>query len=168
MMNYSNPPEPSSADEYAQLVKYLKSGMWKMADLETRKLLYLACGLTVADQQNNLPVNMVPCDTLDTLDKLWVKYSKGRFGFSVQKPIWQSCVQKYYDKTEAWKQFGNRVGWRSKGLFNQDWKKHLDLNFTADAPVGCFPHLGDRCGILTIEAFVNQLEACSNVPVEEE
>ncbi|NJR67007.1 MAG: transcriptional regulator, partial [Leptolyngbyaceae cyanobacterium CRU_2_3] len=29
-----------------------------------------------------------PCEDLRVIDRLWVQYSNGRFGFSVQKRIW--------------------------------------------------------------------------------
>ncbi len=43
------------------------------------------------------------CEDLRTIDQLWVKYSNGRFGFSVQKRIWHSIGgNKYADyKTGA-------------------------------------------------------------------
>ncbi|MBW4600116.1 MAG: GUN4 domain-containing protein [Calothrix sp. FI2-JRJ7] len=30
------------------------------------------------------------CQDVYTIDSLWVKYSGGRFGFSIQKQIWES------------------------------------------------------------------------------
>lgn len=39
-------------------------------------------------------INKFPCTDLLTIDNLWVKYSKGHFGFSVQKFIWQNVVGK--------------------------------------------------------------------------
>jgi hypothetical protein len=45
-----------------------------------------------------------PCTDLRTIDGLWVKYSNGHFGFSVQKEIYLSvggkADGKYYSK--AW------------------------------------------------------------------
>ncbi len=35
-------------------------------------------------------IQLFPCIDLRTIDQLWVRYSNGRFGFSVQKRIWQS------------------------------------------------------------------------------
>ena len=40
-----------------------------------------------------------PCQDLGTIDKLWVEYSDGKFGFSVQKKIYQDLGgTKDYDK----------------------------------------------------------------------
>lgn len=155
-------------EDYAQLEKYLQGGLWRMADLETRKLLYVACGFSPTEHQQAIAVNQIPCDVLQTIDQLWLRYSRKRFGLSVQRQIWQACVQKYYNKTEALNQFGSKVGWRSGGLFKQTaWKKHAELTFKPDAPVGHLPHMGDRFGMFTLEALMKQLDFCSTAqPVE--
>ncbi|MEW6493650.1 MAG: GUN4 domain-containing protein [Cyanobacteriota bacterium] len=49
-----------------------------------------------------------PCSDLRTIDQLWLKYSEGRFGFSVQKNIWQEVGQ---DEDK----FFERLGWLVKG-----------------------------------------------------
>jgi HTH-type transcriptional regulator/antitoxin HigA len=54
-----------------------------------------------------------PCDDLRTIDQLWVKYSQGRFGFSVQKKIWLEVGGKVDYDTEC--KLGDRVGWRKGG-----------------------------------------------------
>ena len=49
--------------------------------------------LAVAKREKELDVNSIdnfPCEDLRTIDQLWVKYSDGRFGFSVQKRIYQN------------------------------------------------------------------------------
>lgn len=81
------------------------------------------------------------CQDLRTIDQLWTKYSKGRFGFSVQKHIWQD-VGKHYEN------FGNRVGWRNNGR----WLSVEDITFELCAPRGHLPVVvcplgwGDRRG----------------------
>uniref|UniRef100_A0A0C1NM16 GUN4-like domain-containing protein n=1 Tax=Tolypothrix bouteillei VB521301 TaxID=1479485 RepID=A0A0C1NM16_9CYAN len=54
---------------------------------------------------NDESIKNFPCTDLRTIDQLWVKYTNGRFGFSVQKRIWFS-VGKDYGK------FAVSVGWR--------------------------------------------------------
>lgn len=160
MTSYSSPEYVSTVD-CTQLEKYLKARLWKMADMETRKLLYAACGMT--DQKASIAVNQIPCNDLLAIDQLWMKYSNKRFGFSAQKALLQTFVAKYFDKTEAWNRFGDKVGWRINHLFKQNyWKKYSELTFTTEAPVGHFPHLGERFGILTVEAFSNHLDYCAN------
>ena len=65
-----------------------------------------------------------PCEDLRTLDQLWVKYSSGKWGFSVQKQIWQECgsPMSYNDE---WEKFGDRVGWRK----DNDWVDYNNLTY---------------------------------------
>lgn len=136
--------------------------MWKMADLETRKLIFTATG-TSPSQQTPPAINQIPCADLQALDQLWKQYSAGRFGFSVQRSIWLPLDRKFYSKTDAWAAFGDRVGWRVNNLLKRNyWKQHKELKFATDAPQGHLPHLGDKFGILTVEAFMKHLDLCES------
>ena len=80
-----------------------------------------------------------PCTDLRTIDSLWIKYSNGRFGFSVQKKIYLEVggVPDGNFNEEAWKKLGERVGWR---INNEREAKIMDLSFDTDeAPVGHRP-----------------------------
>ncbi len=77
-------------DHYQKLVNYLSSGSWKEADQETDKLMLKAVG-PAAEQRGYLKLEEIrnfPCQELLLIDGLWVKFSGGKFGFSVQKQIW--------------------------------------------------------------------------------
>lgn len=152
--------------DYAQIEKYMKSGLWRLADIETRKALYIACGLDPNDQQR-LAANMIPCDVLQDLDQLWMRSSRNRFGFSVQRKLWYLCQEKFYDKSEAWNQFGSKVGWRINHFLKQNyWKPHKELVFKSDAPIGHLPHMGEQFGINTVEAIIKQLDYCASTPAD--
>ncbi|MFM6371884.1 MAG: GUN4 domain-containing protein, partial [Dolichospermum sp.] len=76
--------------DYRKLRDLLQAGKWKEADKETLRVM-----LAVAKREKEgwLDVESIdnfPCADLSIIDKLWVKYSDGRFGFSVQKRIYQS------------------------------------------------------------------------------
>jgi hypothetical protein len=118
--------------DYTRLRDLLKAGEWKEADEETLAVMLKAAG---TEEQGYLDYNSIqnfPCTDLRTIDQLWVKYSNGRFGFSVQKRIWES-VGKDYEK------FGDRVGWR-KGMFlNKEWLTYSELTFSLNAPQGHLP-----------------------------
>jgi hypothetical protein len=60
----------------------------------------------------------IPCQDLCTIDQLWVKYSQGRFGFSVQKTIYLKVGGEADGSfcPDAWERFYNRVGWDKKYL----------------------------------------------------
>ena len=77
-----------------------------------------------------------------TLDRLWVEYSKGRFGFSVQKRIFNEVKQER-DK------FAEKIGWSNVGLIGDmfsslpyymfSWIPYNKLKFTLNAPEGHLP-----------------------------
>lgn len=118
--------------DYKQLRDLLEAGQWKDADRETLTVMLKA---TDKEQQGWLDVesiNNFPCTDLRTIDQLWVKYSDGHFGFSVQKRIWESVGKDY-------KKFGDRVGWRKGMFFNKQWLSYSDLTFTTNSPQGHLP-----------------------------
>ena len=68
---------------YQALETYLQNEQWQEADEETLKVM-----LKVADREEQGwldpdSINNFPCEDLRIIDRLWVKYSKGKFGFSV-------------------------------------------------------------------------------------
>ena len=71
-----------------------------------------------------------PCEELRTLDKLWVDYSKGKFGFSVQKKVWMACggVPEEYD-WDVYERFADQVGWRRR----DDWFRCDELTISQDS-----------------------------------
>ena len=75
------------------------------------------------------------CQDLRTIDKLWVKYSNGNFGLSVQKQIYQSLGgTKEYD-SKVWRKFGDKVGWRKGG----EWLYYDQLTFSKEHYRGHLP-----------------------------
>ncbi len=129
----------STGVDYRHLEKLLITGNWKEADWETLTKMLQVRGKTVRDDLTEENIKNFPCEDLCIIDHLWVKYSQGRFGFSVQKRIWieqgsRSGVCDYYDY-QAWYKFGDRVGW----YVNNKWQYYSGLTFTSNAPVGHFP-----------------------------
>jgi len=121
--------------KYQTLEALLKAGEWKQADQETYRLMITTVGKEAGQWFNRADLENFPCEDLKTLDQLWVKYSNGKWGFSVQKKIWQECGSPMTYNDE-WEKFGDRVGWRKDG----NW---IELNhFTFDlqlSPPGEFP-----------------------------
>jgi predicted NACHT family NTPase len=125
---------------YQQLETFLKNGQWKEADQETSRLMLQIVGkeadqwLSVEDIQN------FPCEDLRAIDKLWVDYSQGKFGFSVQKKVWMDCggVPGEYDYWGVYKKFAEQVGWQTNG----EWLNYESITFlywrskNAHLPVG--------------------------------
>ncbi|TVP56322.1 MAG: NACHT domain-containing protein [Nodularia sp. (in: Bacteria)] len=75
-------------EQYGQLAYYLAAGMWKEADEETFKVMLEVAGREKQGYLELEDIEQFPCEDLRTIDKLWVDYSNGHFGFSVQKEIY--------------------------------------------------------------------------------
>lgn len=118
---------------YQNLQNLLKARKWKAADEETTRVM-----LKVAKrkQQGLLDYGSIenfPCTDLRTIDQLWVKYSNGHFGFSVQKRIWLECGGEVDYQTEC--RLGARVGWRLEGT----WLSKDEYNYSLNALQGHLP-----------------------------
>ncbi len=82
-----------------------------------------------------------PCTDLRTIDRLWVKYSRGKFGFSVQKKIYVECGAKLdgeYPGDRIWYKFCDRVGWRKGGKYLNyyDLQANPPLSPNGEFPLG--------------------------------
>jgi len=123
---------------YAKLEEYLRQGQWKQADQETYRLMITTVGKEVGQWFDAEELLNFPCEELLAIDRLWVKHSKGCFGFSVQKKIYVECGAKLdgkYPGDQVWEKFGYRVGWRVGGK----WSSYDDLNPSLSSPQGIFP-----------------------------
>ncbi|VXD15261.1 Serine/threonine protein kinase [Planktothrix serta PCC 8927] len=123
---------------YRQLEQFLKAGKWKEADEETTNKMLEVAGRTKEGWLREEDIDNFPCEDLRTIDQLWVKYSNGRFGFSVQKRIYQSLGGTRSYDSKVWYKFGDQVGWRVGG----SWLYYTDLKFNQTAPVGHLPVMG--------------------------
>ncbi|MEH1909367.1 GUN4 domain-containing protein [Nostoc sp.] len=125
------------AVDYTRLRNLLKAGEWKEADAETLGVILKAFGREAEAYLDYRSINNFPCTDLRTIDQLWVKYSNGRFGFSVQKRIWESVGgNPYAILYEIFEHFGDRVGWRVE----KDWIDNEGVNFSTSAPEGHLPY----------------------------
>ncbi|WP_244329363.1 GUN4 domain-containing protein [Tolypothrix sp. PCC 7910] len=140
-------PKPQGEDDlssekgvdYTTLRDLLAAGNWKDADMETYRVMIQAVGKQEGDYFKSEELFNFPCTDLCTIDRLWVKYSDGRFGFSIQKEIYLSVGGKpdgkYYK--EAWEKFGDRVGWRVESR----WISYTKVTFDTSAHRGHLPSL---------------------------
>jgi serine/threonine protein kinase len=118
--------------DYSQLDRLLASEKWKEADQETAKKMLEAARRTKEGWFLSEDIPRFPCEDLRIIDQLWVKYSNGRFGFSVQKRIYESLGGSGEYDQKIWEAFGDRVGWR----VNNTWLYHNELKFYTVAPGG--------------------------------
>ncbi|WP_333266758.1 MULTISPECIES: serine/threonine-protein kinase [unclassified Microcoleus] len=119
--------------DYTRLRDLLAAGKWKEADGETLKVMLKAARREKEGYFDKESINNFPCDDLRTIDQLWVKYSKGGFGFSVQKKIWLEVGGKVDYETEC--KLGDRVGWLRGG----SWLNYDYLTFNKQAQMGHLP-----------------------------
>lgn len=153
-----NPLESEKGIDYTTLDDLLKAENWKEANQETYRVMLQAVGKKDGDYFTPDELLNFPCTDLRTIDRLWVEYSSGKFGFSVQKEIYLSvggkADGKYYKV--AWEKFGDRVGWRVKS----NWIDYYDgnLNFDTASPKGHLPTLAPQRRIkVPLIAIDNQL-----------
>ena len=111
---------------YQQLETYLKNDQWKEADQETNRLMLQIAGKEADQWLSVEDIQSFPCEDLRAIDNLWVDYSFGKFGFSVQKKVWMDCggIPGEYDY-DVYEKFADQVGWLRSG----DWLRYRELIF---------------------------------------
>ncbi|WP_424097515.1 GUN4 domain-containing protein [Moorena producens] len=134
------PQDKKPRADYSKLRELLAAEKWKEADLETARVM-----LEVANRKKDgwlraKDIENFPCLDLSIINKLWVRFSEGRFGFSVQREIWQNVGGKpgEFNSNIFLLKFGKCVGWR----VDYNWlEKYDDFTFTLEAPKGHLPSL---------------------------
>jgi hypothetical protein len=123
---------------YSQLQQLLVARKWQEADIETGKVMLQSAGREREGWLRVEAIDNFPCEDLRTIDQLWLHYSNGKFGFSVQKEIYESLTKQriYVYDQKMWRKFSDCVGWRKGGIF-KEWKwlsyEDYDLTFEIDA-----------------------------------
>lgn len=123
--------------DYTKLRDLLASAKWKEADEETTNKILEVAGRTNEGYLLNSDINTFPVKDLGTIDLLWVKYSNGYFGFSVQKDIYESLGGTSQLDDTIWAAFGDRVGWRVNGR----WLSASQIKLASNPQIGYFPSL---------------------------
>ncbi len=133
-VNVSPPDSLSSAVrvDYTRLRDLLAAANWEEADMETKTVMLQVAGRTSQGWIRKEDLEKFPCADLRTINDLWVRYSMGRFGFSVQKRIWEEIVKS--NPYATFDDFCDRVGWRVNGSINYE-----NITFTLNAPEGHLP-----------------------------
>ncbi|MDJ0569055.1 MAG: GUN4 N-terminal ARM-like repeat domain-containing protein [Pleurocapsa sp. MO_192.B19] len=88
-------------------------------------------------------VESFPIIDFQTLDKLWLMYSEGKFGFSVQRRMWLSVGK---DFSKLW----TKIGWKSGNVWTR-YPKEFTWNLTA--PNGHLPLSNQLRGVRVIDAI---------------
>jgi serine/threonine protein kinase len=131
--------------DYTRLRDLLKAGKWKEADEETARVMLAVAKREKESWLDVKDIDNFPCADLRTIDQLWVKYSNGKFGFSVQKRIYQSFGGTREYNSGIWDKFGDKVGWRKGGY----WLYYNNITDDKKAPEteGHLPFRGCKGGL---------------------
>ena len=134
--------------DYSSLQYLLASQELEKADEQTRKLV-----LQAANRSDNWlryeDIQSLACEDLFILDRLWTIYSQGRFGFSVQKRIWESLGSEKSDRGRG-QEFSDRVGWHKQKTKTDTYydsnhlytiKRREDIPCGWNAPEGNLPSI---------------------------
>ncbi|MCL1494442.1 MAG: GUN4 domain-containing protein [Pseudanabaena sp. Salubria-1] len=85
----------------------------------------------------------IPISDLQTINQLWLVYSEGKFGFSVQRKIWLSLGK-------GWEKFWLKIGWKKDGSFTRYPNEFI---WSLDAPRGHLPLSNQLRGNKTMQAI---------------
>ena len=133
--------------DYAPLQQYLLNESYEEADRFTSAKLRELSGEKAVKRGYVYfsEVESIPGIDLSTLDKLWIVYSRGKFGFTVQARILDS-VGGRYDK--LWP----RIGWKKDGIWTRYPKA---FNWSIDAPNGHMPLVNQLRGVRLMDSLLN-------------
>ena len=130
---------PETRVDYTPLQKRLQQQQWQEANETSTRLILEAVNRDEQGWMSREDVVKLACWDLKTLDGLWKEYSQGRFGFSVQFPIFINTGNEpgKLVASDSYDDFGTRVGWRK----DDQWIvfKH-NLIYSLDAPIGHLPN----------------------------
>lgn len=90
-------------------------------------------------------VAAIPALDLQSLDRLWLAYSLGRFGFSVQGQILRRCQGR-------WEKLWPRLGWKQDGI----WTRYPGaFTWSLEAPEGHMPLINQLRGVRLMDAVLH-------------
>lgn len=85
------PAQPDQAGlNIRKLQQLLNEQKWQEANQETWHILCRAVQKPEGFPLSSADIQQIPCQTLQLIDQLWKRASQGRFGFGVQRRIYQS------------------------------------------------------------------------------
>lgn len=135
--------QPIAKANYTKLEQLLAAGKWKEADEETyNKMLEVGGKRQDSNFRGELigikDIRNFSCPDWRAMDRLWVKYSKGRFGFSVQKRIYQNLGGTKEVNGQVFVAYYEAIGWKQKGE-KDNLLLYSQLTFNRNAPSGHLP-----------------------------
>jgi hypothetical protein len=92
---------------------------------------------------------------LEALDRLWLVYSRGRFGFSVQGRLLLSC-------DGQWERLWPKLGWKANGI----WTRYpRSFTWSVEAPEGHLPLVNQLRGVRLMDALLQHPALASRIKI---
>jgi GUN4-like len=89
-------------------------------------------------------VAAMPAADLESIDRLWLVYSRGRFGFSVQGRLLASS-------NGQWERLWPKLGWKADGI----WTRYPgSFTWSLEAPEGHLPLVNQLRGVRLMDALL--------------
>jgi hypothetical protein len=133
--------------DFAPLQRHLMRQEYQAADRLTSQHLRQLAG-PAAEQRGYVyysEVAAIPALDLDSIDRLWVCYSQGRFGFSIQGRLLSLCGGQ-------WERLWLRLGWKQDGV----WTRYPHaFTWSLAAPDGHMPLINQLRGVRLMDALLN-------------
>jgi serine/threonine protein kinase len=156
----------------SELKEALSFGQWQEGDRLTNKIILELAAKDKIAKLTAADISQISCDVWMAIDQEWIQASNNRFGWTVQKQIWQDLGGKliytedtYWQFADVYEKFSDRVGWRKPrwlklGLSPKIWRKYENLIFAINAPRGHLPSLLFWEGFNLVDAVFYRLEIC--------
>jgi hypothetical protein len=132
--------------DYAPLQRQLILQNYEQADRLTSEILRQLAGAAAVQRgyvyYSEVPA--MPSADLDSLDRLWVCFSRGRFGFSVQGRMLKNLAGR-------WDRLWPRLAWKDGGR----WTRYPgSFQWSIDAPEGHMPLVNQLRGVRLMDALL--------------
>lgn len=137
--------ESAKQIDYRPLQKLLAQQDFQAADLLTLQTMCELTGTAASERKwiYFTEVASLPITDLRTLDRLWLMFSEGKFGFSVQRRMWLSLGK---DFTKLW----TEIDWKS----GNTWTRYpTEFIWDLSAPRGHLPLSNQLRGVRVIDAI---------------
>ncbi len=132
--------------DYRELQQQLALQNFQAADLVTIQKMCEVAGASTVQRKwlYFTDVDNFPISDLQTINKLWLVHSEGKFGFSVQREIWLAQGKK-------WDNLWTKIGWKD----GNNWTRYPN-GFTWDlnAPKGHLPLSNQLRGVRVIASLM--------------
>jgi GUN4-like len=128
--------------DYTDLQQLLSQQQWQAANQATGKKMLEVMGRSHRGYLREEDIHQFPVEDFLTIDMLWVKYSQNRFGFSIQKHIFETMQpQAQRLDYDVFKSLIYRLGWTASPSDREWLGGHI---FDLNAPPGHLPELSSH------------------------